>query len=387
MTDTAKQKPDIKRIKAVFMKEFLQIRRDPRSFAIALLAPVVLLVLYGYAVTFDIRQIDMAVVDNDRTVESRELITKFSSLGYFAVDKKSLNDEEKAVEAMRVNRVKVVLIVPKGFSDDIKRNRNTDVQLLCDGSDANTISVAIGYSNAIVMSYYRKIMLHKVKMRGLNPKRIPSVSAEPRVWYNPEMKSTHFIVPGLIAILMMLIAGTLTSLTIVRERERGTFEQLISTPVKPLELMIGKLAPYVAIGFIDVLIVVLVGTLWFQVPFRGNFGVFVIFSAFFIFAAMGMGMLISSVAPNQTVAVIGTIMATMLPSILLSGFVFPVNSMPKVIQAISYIVPARYYLKALRALFLKPGADFALLWQEGLFLMFFGMLFLILSAKRFKKTL
>ncbi len=385
--DKSVKKFDINRIKAVFLKEFIQIRRDPRSFGIALLAPVVLLILYGYAVTFDIRNIDMAVVDMDNTKESRDLVHKFSSLGYFLTDKKSVNDMAKAVEAMRVNRVKVILHIPKGFSHDLKLNRQAEIQLICDGSDTNTVNVAIGYSNAIIMSYYRNIVLTKVKMRGINPKRMPSIQSEPRIWYNPEMKSTNFIVPGLIAILMMLIAATLTSLTVVRERERGTFEQLISTPVKPLELMAGKLAPYVLIGFMDVLIVVLVGTLWFKVPFRGDFIVFILFSAFFIFTAMGLGMLISSVAPNQTVAVIGTIMATMLPSILLSGFVFPIESMPKIIQGITYAVPARYYLTALRTLFLKPGAGIAELWPEGLPLMFFGFFFLLLSAKRFKKTM
>ncbi|PKL90913.1 MAG: hypothetical protein CVV21_10225 [Candidatus Goldiibacteriota bacterium HGW-Goldbacteria-1] len=376
---------DIKRVIPVMRKEFLQIKRDPRSLGIALLAPVVLLILYGYAVTFDIKNINISVVDYDNTAYSRQYVSKFEASGYFTLYEPAYNDMKKSVEALRVNKVRAILSVPKGFSSDLKSNRKTSVQLICDGSEPNTSTVAIGYVSAITIIYSRGIILEKVKMRGVNPKNIPAVMAEPRVWYNPQMKSVNFIVPGLIAILMMLIAGTLTSLTVVREKERGTFEQLISTPVKPLELMAGKLFPYVIIGFVDVIIVAVVGMLWFKVPFRGDLIAFLLMSVMFIFTAMGMGMLISSVAPNQTVAVIGTVMATMLPSILLSGFVFPVASMPKIIQVISYVVPAKYFLTALRSLFLKPGVGFNVLYPEALLLLVFGLFFVAASAKRFRK--
>ncbi|MBN2754660.1 MAG: ABC transporter permease [Candidatus Goldbacteria bacterium] len=376
---------DIKRVIPVMRKEFLQIKRDPRSLGIALLAPVVLLILYGYAVTFDIKNINISVVDYDNTAYSRQYVSKIEASGYFTLYEPARNDMKKSVEALRINKVRAILSVPKGFSSDLKNNKKTSVQLICDGSEPNTSTVAIGYVSAVTMMYSRGIILEKVKMRGVNPKNIPAVMAEPRVWYNPQMKSVNFIVPGLIAILMMLIAGTLTSLTVVREKERGTFEQLISTPVKPLELMAGKLFPYVIIGFVDVIIVAVVGMLWFKVPFRGDIIAFLLMSVMFIFTAMGMGMLISSVAPNQTVAVIGTVMATMLPSILLSGFVFPVASMPKIIQVISYVVPAKYFLTALRSLFLKPGVGFNVLYPEALLLLVFGLFFVAASAKRFRK--
>ncbi len=378
---------DIKRVIPVMRKEFLQIKRDPRSLGIALLAPVVLLILYGYAVTFDIKNIIISVVDYDNTAYSRQYVSKFEASGYFTLYEEARNDMKKSVQALRVNKVRAILTVPKGFSSDLKSNKRISVQLICDGSEPNTSTVAIGYASAVTMMYSRGIILEKVKIRGINPKSIPAVTAEPRVWYNPQMKSVNFIVPGLIAILMMLIAGTLTSLTVVREKERGTFEQLISTPVKPLELMAGKLFPYVIIGFVDVIIVAVVGMLWFKVPFRGDVIAFLLMSVMFIFTAMGMGMLISSVAPNQTIAVIGTVMATMLPSILLSGFVFPVSSMPGVIQVISYIVPAKYFLTALRSLFLKPDVGFNVLYPEALLLLFFGLFFVVMSAKRFKKNL
>jgi ABC-2 type transport system permease protein len=299
----------------------------------------------------------------------------------------AMNDPEKSLEALRVNKVRIIVTIPDKFSTDIKKNKHVDVQAIVDGSDANTASVAIGYATVILAQFSRNIMLEKVRLRGVNPKQIPVVMAIPRVWYNPEMKSVNFIVPGLIAILMMLISAMLTSLTVVREKERGTFEQLISTPVKPLELMAGKLAPYVLIGFVDVGIVAVVGILWFHVPFRGDLFSFLIFSALFVFCSMGMGLFISSVAPNQTMAVMSTAMLTMLGSILLSGFVFPVSSMPGFIQVISYLVPARYFLTALRSIFLKAGADMTVLYPEALFLLFFGVLFLVLSALRFRKTL
>lgn len=378
---------DFKRIWPVTVKEFTQIKRDARSLFIALLAPVVLLFIYGYAVTFDIKKIDISVMDRDTSRLSRELISEFTASGYFEIYKPAYNDEQKSVEALRVNKVRMILEIPRGFSTDLKRNRNVTIQLIADGSDANTASVAIGYASIITNTFSRNLTLSAAMKRGFDPSRIPAVETVPRVWYNPELRSQFFIIPGLIAILMMLMAATLISLTVVRERERGTFEQLVSTPIKPLELMAGKLIPYVIIGVIDVAIIVSFGLGWFRVPFKGDFLSFVLFSTLFIFCAMGMGLFISAVSKTQTTAVMGTLLATMLPSILLSGFVFPIDSMPKIVQPFTYLIPARYFLTALRSLFLKSGSSLATLWPEALFLLAFGALFLVLSAKRFRKDL
>ncbi len=377
----------LKRMKAVCVKEFIHIKRDPRSLAIAVFAPVILLVIYAYGVTFDIKNINMGVVDYDMTRHSRKLAEKFTASGYFTENARTKNDMKKAVDALRTNEIRMILTIPAGFSGDLKKNKNTGVQVILDGSDSNTAGVAAGYAKRIILSFSKDITLNAVKKRGFTTDRVPAVVPEPRVWYNAEMDSQDFIVPGLIAIIMMLIAATLTSLTVVREKERGSFEQVVSTPIKPPELMAGKLAPYIAIGIIDVFLIVLVGVFWFKVPFRGGFSAFLIFTFLFIFCSMGLGLFMSSVAKSQTIAVIGTFFVTVLPSFLLSGFIFPVESMPWAIRIFTYLVPAKYFLTALRTLFLKGGAGMAVLYPQALFLLGFSALFLFLSAKNFKKKI
>lgn len=387
MKTTDKGKLDLHRIIPVMKKEYLHIVRDKRSLAIALLAPVILLILYAYAVTFDIKMIDLGVVDYDNTSVSRMLVQKFTASGYFEVNKKSLNSMEKCVETLRVNGIKMILVIPKGLSSDLKANKAAKVQMIGDGADANTVAIGLGYAGAIIAQQSMKIMLEEVRSRGFNPKVIPMIEPVPRVWYNPELKSTNYIVPGLAAIIMMLISALLTSLTIVREKERNTFEQLVATPLKPLELMIGKITPYIVLCLIDVVVIVLVGVLWFHVPFKGNYLTLAVFTILFLFCALGLGLLISAAAPNQTTAVMGTALGTLLPSILLSGFVFPIASMPVLIQAISYIVPAKYYMTALRTIFLKADTGIMVLWKEAVFMLVFSVIFLAASAKRFKKTI
>ncbi|MHB9155730.1 MAG: ABC transporter permease [Endomicrobiales bacterium] len=387
MKTTRQGSVNFRRMIPVMRKETLHIVRDARSLAIVVLAPVVMLFLYGYAITFDIRKVDLGVVDNDRSALSRSLVEKFTSSGYFEVRQASRDDLRKNITAMRVDKVKLILVIPGYFSRDIKRNREVAVQVLADGSDANTTNVALGYARRIVSSFSGEILLAAVRDRGFNPRDIPSVEPVPRVWYNPDLKSVNFIVPGLIAIIMMLIAALLTSLTVVREKERGTFEQLISTPIKPLELMAGKLIPYIVIGMVDVAIIVAAAVLWFHVPFRGNLFTLLLFSLLFLFCAQGLGLLVSSIASSQQAAVIGTLFVTALPSVLLSGFVFPIESMPAVIRVFTYVVPARYFLTALRSLFLKADVGIGTLYTELLYLFFFGMLFMAISARRFKKYL
>ncbi len=229
--------------------------------------------------------------------------------------------------------------------------------------------------------------MEKVKSRGFNPKSIPMVETVPRVWYNQELKSTNFMVPGLAAIIMMLIAAVLTSLTIVKEKENNNYEQLISTPIKAIEIMAGKLVPYILICLIDVAIIVVVGVFWFKVPFHGNILILLLFTLLFLFCALGMGLFISAVAPSQQFAVVGTAFVTLLPSILLSGFVFPIDSMPVFIQGITYFIPARYFITALRTIFLKADTGFLVLYKEALFLLMFGTFFMTVAAKKFKKDL
>lgn len=378
---------NFKRIIPVFKKEFLHIIRDARSLAIVLIAPVLLIFLYSYAITFDINKVDFSVVDYDRTTLSRLITSKFTASGYFEMYKPAENNMSKSVEAIRINKVKLIVTLPSGLEKAVKKNQMAKVQVIGDGSDPTTTNVALGYANMIIASVSRDILLDEVKSRGFNPKTIPMVESVPRVWYNQELKSSNFIIPGLIAIIMMLIAALLTSLTVVGEKEKGTFEQLISTPIKPLELMIGKITPYIVICLIDVAEVVIVGILWFKLPFQGNYFTLVAFSLLFLFCALGLGLFISSISSSQQMAVIVTSFSTLLPSILLSGFMFPIDSMPWIIRLVTYIFPARYFITALRTIFLKADTGMSVLWGEAWFLFFFGMLFLLISATKFKKNL
>ncbi len=380
-------KPDIKRILPVMKKEFLHIVRDARSLFIIIIIPVILLVLYAYAVTFDIRMIDMGLVDYDNSKLSREIAQKFSASGYFEIRRECMNNMEKCIKALRVNKIKMILVIPDGFSTNIKRNKKVKIQVLCDGSDTNTVSVGLGYAATILHNISKNILLLRVKSRGFNPKIIPAVEPVPRIWYNPELKSVNNIVPGLSAIIMMLIAALLTSLTIVREKDNNTFEQLASTPLKSFEIMLGKIIPYIVLCLIDVAIIFIVGILWFKVPFKGNYLTLFVFSVLFLFCSLGMGLLISSAATNQQIAVIGTAFSTLLPSILLSGFVFPINSMPFIIQTITYIVPARHFITALRTIFLKADTGIMTLWSEALFLFIFSVIFIGLAVKNFRKDI
>ena len=378
---------DAGRIIPVMKKEFLHIVRDTRSLVIALLAPVILLVLYAYAVTFDITRIDLGVVDYDHSSISRQITEKFAASGYFELNNGCANSMAKCIQALRMNGIKMILVIPRNLYTDIKKSREVKLQLIGDGSDSNTVSIGIGYSQAIISQISAGIMLETVRSRGFDTKAIPMIEPVPRVWYNPELKSTNYIVPGLAAIIMMLISALLTSLTIVREKEHNTYEQLVATPLKPLELMIGKIVPYIILCLIDVTLIVSVGILWFHVPFKGNILVLSVYTILFLFCALGLGLIISAVSENQQVAVMGTALGTLLPSILLSGFVFPIASMPAIIQALTYLVPAKYYIVALRTIFLKAGTGFFTIWGEGLFLLIFGTIFIAASAKSFKKTL
>ena len=387
MNKARPERLNARRTWSVTRKEFLHIVRDPRSLGIVLLMPLVMIFLYGYAITFDIKQIDLGLVDRDGSSLSRQLTGKFTSSGYFKVHRESAGDLSACERALRVSKISMILVLPDRFGPDLRAGKQTAVQMICDGTDPNTASVGLSYAKIIIAGFSRDMALNKASLLGFKSRSIPQVEAVPRVWYNPEMKSSFFIVPGLIAIIMMLMAALLTSLTIVREKENGTFEQLISTPVKPLELMVGKLLPYILIGFCDVAIIVIFGSLMFHVPFRGSFLVLGFFTLLFLFCALGLGLLVSSIAPNQSTAVIGTVLATVLPSILFSGFVFQIDSMPWILRPLTYVIPARYFLTVLRTIFLKENAGLITLWPEAVLLTVFGIFFLGLAARRFKKKL
>ncbi len=374
------------RIRAIMRKEFVHIFRDVRTLAVVVVLPVLMLVLYGYAINLDVRHLRTAILDQDRTSASRGLIRALQNNEYFDVVG-FLNTPQEIDRLFARGEAKVVLVIPRGYARDIAAGNPSQVQVLVDGSDSTTATIAQSYVLGFIQSVSVDMVRAYAARAGVPAERLAvPIDVRPLVWYNPEMKSTYFIVPGLVAIILMQISALLTSLTIVRERERGTIEQLVVSPVMPHELMIGKIVPYVIIAFVDVVLVIICGRLLFGVPLKGSVVWLLAFSAIFLFASMGIGLLISVLARTQLVAFIAAVLGTMLPSILLSGFMFPVTSMPKVLQALTYLVPARYFIFILRGIFLK-GAGPEVLWKAALALVLFGLVAVAASARRFEKRL
>lgn len=374
------------RIRAVMRKEFIHIFRDPRTLAVVMVLPVLMLMIYGYAINLDVRHLRTAILDEDKTSISRELIRSLQHNEYF--DIVQYLDRPGQIDALFARgKAKLVFVIPRGFGRDVASGRSPQVQALIDGSDSTTATIAQSYVSGFVQTTSIDYARRYARRMGLPAERLAvPIDFQPRVWYNPEMKSSHFIVPGLIAVILMQISALLTSLTIVRERERGTIEQLVVSPVMPHELMIGKIVPYVIIAFVDVLLVLASGRLLFGVPLKGSVVLLLVHSAVFLFASMGIGLLISVIARTQLVAFIAAMLGTMLPSVLLSGFMFPISAMPQVLQYLTYLIPARYFIVILRGIFLK-GVGPEVLWKPALSLIVFGVVALVLSARRFQKRL
>ncbi len=364
-----------RRIAALIRKEFLHITRDLRSLAVVFLMPVLMILIYGYAVTFDIREITLAVLDSSRSAESRELIRSLTGSGYFKLT--AVIDRRSEIEPLFLERrARAVLVIPADYTEELQKGR-AEVQIIIDGADANTATVAANTLRSALMHY----SLDNVAVGFQPPLRIES-----RVWYNPDLKSTHFIVPGLIAVIMMMICALLTSVTIARERETGTMEQILVSPIRPFEFMIGKMTPYVLLALLDGLFVILFSRLVFGVPFRGSEPLFAALSVLFVSASLSIGLLISTVVRTQQAAMMIALISTIMPSLLLSGFLYPIPSLPWVLRLISYAVPAKYFLVIDRGIILK-GIGFSALHRQTLFLLVFNAVFLTLSIKNFKARL
>jgi ABC-2 type transport system permease protein len=369
---------DPARINAMARKEWIQLRRDRRSMALAFLLPVMLLLFFGYAITWDVNEIRLAVLDDDNTRSSRDLIDAFRASGYFEVTE-HLGSAAAVDRRLNDGDVLAVLIIPPRFASDLTRGRPAVVQFLLDGSDANTATIAQGYADAIVARHSAQVIL---KGRRIEP----TVRAEVRVWYNPTLESRNMIVPGLIAVIMSIIAAMLTALTIAREWERGTMEQLASTPVHRLEVVFGKLIPYLAIGAIDVAVASGAGMLIFGVPLRGSILLLAAMTLLFLLGALGLGMFISAALKSQVLATQVAIVATYLPALLLSGFLFDIGAMPPVLQAFTYVVPARYYIDVTRGVFLK-GVGLEALWVQAISMVIFATVGIGLAALNFRKRI
>ncbi|MDI6754714.1 MAG: ABC transporter permease [Thermodesulfobacteriota bacterium] len=372
------------RLWAVSRKEFIHIIRDPRSLLMAIAIPMLQLTLFGYALTLDVDNVPMVVYNQSESQASREFISRFHGSRYFSI-RGYANNYREVEEAIDAGQALAALIIPADFTKRMGSGRSASVQLIVDGSDSNTATLAMGYAEVVVQSYSQEMIIGNIQRSGGGTLPQP-IDLRPRAWFNADMESKNFIIPGLIAVIMNVIAALLTSLTVAREWEMGTMEQLISTPVKPNELVLGKLLPYFAIGMFDVLLAVLMGKFLFQVPLRGNVALIFAMAAIFLTGVLSVGMLLSIVTRNQLLASQGAMIVTYLPALLLSGYMFAIHNMPKTLQIVTYLVPARYFVKLLKSIYLKGlGIEFLLL-EAGL-LTIFAIAILVLANVKFKKKL
>ena len=362
---------------AVSRKELRQIVRDRRTLTILLFVPAFFLLLYGYALNFDIRHVGLAVDDRDRSPESRSLISAFVNSGYF--DLVASADGAAAARLMDRNDVRAVLVIPYGLGRAVRTDKTVAVQVLLNGDNANTATTVMGYAITIVRSESARYQ------RGLTPGRnAPLVSVEPRVWYNPQLRSTLFLVPGLIAYIAMITAVVSTALSIVREKERGTMEQVRMAPLDAFSFVVGKTVPYFVVSLVSAMGIIVVAMLLFDLPMRGSWLVLLLALSLFLAGALGLGVFISSLADTQQVAFQLALLSSFLPTLMLSGFIFPISSMPLFLRAVTYGVPARYFLIALRSIVLK-GAGIEAFWGDLVALSMFAALVLTAAAVRLRR--
>jgi ABC-2 type transport system permease protein len=374
------------RIVALIKKEMLHILRDIRILYFSFIWPILLLIIFGVTVSLDVRNIKMLYVDQDATSTSREFISRFRASDLFDLKEEHDFSWSKNITMLDQGAVRAVMIIPSGFERSLARNEAARVQILVDGSDNNTAGIMLGYVAGITADFNEAIVIEKLNRMGALEAVHQPIDARLSFLYNPSLKSQNFIVPGLIAVIMMIIGTLLTTLTITREWEKGTMEQLLYSPLHTVELIIGKITPYFIISMIQVTTVLLTSIVIFRVPFRGSILVFYGASAVFLLSALGVGIFISIISRTQQLAMLLSFLLTFLPAFLLSGFIFPIDSMPLILRGLSYLVPAKYFLNIIRGTFLK-GSGFSAFLPDFAFMFVFSAAFFIISAYRFKKTL
>jgi len=364
-------------------KEFYQIRQDRRMLFVSIVAPFLQVILLGYAATTDIKNSTLVVCDMDRTAASREFIRGFTNTTYF-IGRYAVDVPAEVNPLIEDGRANIGLVIPGGFARKGLAGETAQVQVLLDGSDANTANILLGYAGQIVASWSGRLTMQYLPV--MRAARIGRILPEPRIWFNPDLLSSYYMVPGVVALVLMIITMMLTSLGIVKEKEIGTLEQLLVTPIRPYQLIIGKLIPFAVIGFFDVLIVLAIARFWFEIPLVGSLPLLFALTGLFILTTLGLGLFISTIAKSQQQAMLIAQFFFFMPFLFLSGFAFPIENMPRVIQYASYVIPLRYYLEIVRAVFLK-GAGLAELWTQALALLVTGVVILTLSVLRFHKTL
>ena len=363
----------------VMRKEVRQIRRDTRSLIFMILLPAFLLIMFGFALNFDVKHVPLAVVDQDGSRASRELVARFRTTEYFDIE--AVLERAGDIDGLMAReRIRAALVVPERFAEDLLAGRSPSVQFILDGANALSGSTAAGYAAAILQSYSQKVTLEAMGRGGRGRPSLP-LETEVRVWYNPELRSARFLVPGLMAFILMVILTTSTAFSIVREKERGTMEQISVSPLRPTALIVGKLIPYVLISVVSAHIVLGLGWVLLGVAVKGSYLLLLLSMVLFLVCGLGQGLLVSAISRTQQVAFLVSVILTILPTFILSGFVFPIRNMPDLIQLVTYLIPARYFLVALRAIILK-GAGFPAFWDQLLALAVFAVGSLALSSAR-----
>jgi ABC-2 type transport system permease protein len=372
------------RLLSIIRKEFIQIVRDPRTLALALVIPVMQLFLLGYAATNDVRNVPLAVFDQDRGAAARALLDAFRSADYFrlAFD---VGSEAELRSLIERGQARAGLIIPPDYSARLKGTRTAQAALVLDGSDPTSASTSLAAAQLIGQAHATHILTERMAQRGQPASLQLPVEVRTQVWYNPDLTSAYFMVPGLVGMILQTLTSILTASAVVRERERGTIEQLIVTPIRAWELLVGKLLPYVMLALANTFEVLVIGALWFKVPVRGDLLLIAAVSGLFLVTGLGIGLLASTIANTQQEAML-TVWMTLLPSLFLSGFFFPLEAMPPFLQVVSYVMPLRYYLFAIRSLMLK-GVGIEALQTQIIALAIFGTLIMTAAALRFKKRL
>lgn len=372
------------RTRAIVQKEFLHIFRDPISLALVILMPALLMILFGYAVTLDVKKVPMAVLDRDRSQESSSFVHRFSASPYFSLHA-FVESESQMRRLVDEGEIKMGLVLPWDFSDRVRGGKKASVQILLDGTDSNTANIVLGYAQSIARQYTQEKTFLKVEQMGQR-RPDPPIEGRARVWFNEDLESKNYFIPGLVAVIMSIVGILLTAQVIVREWERGTMELLISTPVRKSEVMIGKLFPYFFLGLLDLSLAVLMARWVFQVPFRGSLVLLFLLSSIYLVAALALGLTISTVARTQLLANQLAMIAGFLPSFLLSGFTFSIPNMPTWLQVITYGIAPRYYVTILKDLFLK-GVGVSFVWQETLVLIGMALAGMGIATRLFRKEL
>ncbi len=386
----------LRTIRAIMRREFIDVVRDRRSLLLTFLWPISMLVMYGYGIRYDVDHVPITILDYSETPDSRDLLQEMTRSRYFDVVRFA-RDEREVERDLLTDASRAAVVIPRDFARRLHADEPTTVQVLIDGSDSNTATIAQGYALAMVSRWVAgRPASGDGAGRAAAPARAaeataPAAAAAPiqvksRFWYNPELKSVNFIVPGVIAVIMMIVGAILTALSIVKEKERGTMEQILVSPIRPVEMIVGKIVPYVVIALLDLAIVVAAGYVLFAVPIKGSLVQLALFAVLYLVGSLGVGVLVSTVADNMQTAMLTAMFASLLPAVLLSGFVFPIENMPGPIQAITYLFPGRYFVTAIRGVYLK-SIGVAVLWPEALFLCVFDVAIVWLSIARFQSRL